>query len=313
MSGVTRTDVVIHDLESAERELGAHFPDIRLGRVEREGFRSTFATTVGDRFALMDYTFEGSGAATSGSEDLVVIMSRGRGYELAHGREAVDTSKPFLAPAAGLAGRWDSFDAKLVRLDFAAVERIAQAAAGDPSFRLVRRGTAPSSPDRARHWSLVLGALERMLSDAPEAFDSPIFAEGMFHQLATAFLHAFDTSWLEVAERDLGHATRSAVVRRAVEYMQEHAGEPITVQHVADAAFISTRGLHYAFTRDLGRSPSDMLRRIRLDRARADLAASDGRLTVAAVARRWGFASSSRFSQAYHRAFGEQPSETLRR
>ena len=95
--------------------------------------------------------------------------------------------------------------------------------------------------------------------------------------------------------------------------MQEHAGEPITVQQVADAAFISTRGLHYAFTRDLGRSPSEVLRRIRLERARAELAASDGRRTVAAVARRWGFANASRFSQAYHRAFGEHPAETLRR
>jgi AraC-like DNA-binding protein len=313
MVGVSSTSAVIHDLESAERELGAHFPDVRLGRVDRDGFRSTFATTAGDRFTVMAYTFEGSGAATSGSEDLVVVMSRGRGYQLAHGREAVDTSRPFLVPAEGLAGRWDAFDAKLVRLDLGAVERIARAAAGDPSFRLVRRGTAPVSPERARHWSLALGAFERMLAEAPEAFESPIFAEGMFHQLATAFLHAFATSWVEVAERDDAHVAPSAVVRRAVEYMHEHAGEPITVQHVADAAFISTRGLHYAFTRDLDRSPSEVLRRIRLERARADLAASDGRLTVAAVARRWGFANSSRFSQAYHRAFGEHPAETLRR
>lgn len=313
MSGVTRTDVVIHDLESAERELGAHFPDIRLGRVEREGFRSSFATTSGDRFTVMEYAFEGSGAATSGSEDLIVIMSRGRGYDLVHGRQAVDTSRPFLAPAEGLAGRWDSFDAKLLRLDFAAVERIAQTAVGDPSFHLVRRGTAPVSPERARHWSLALGAFERMLAEAPEAFDSAIFAEGMFHQLATAFLHAFDTNWLDAAERNEARGAPSAVVRHAVDYMQEHAGEPITVQQVADASFISTRGLHYAFTRDLGRSPSEVLRRIRLDRARADLAASDGGSTVAAVARRWGFANSSRFAQSYHRAFGEHPAETLRR
>jgi AraC-like DNA-binding protein len=286
---------------------------VRLGRVDREGFRSRFATTIGDRFTVMEYAFEGSGAAISGSEDLVVIMSRGRGYDLVHGRQAVDTSRPFLAPAEGMAGRWDSFDAKLLRLDLAAVERVAQSAAGDPSFRLERHGTAPVSSEHARHWSLALGAFERLLAEAPEAFDSPIFAEGMFHQLATAFLHAFDTSWRDVVERGGASGASSAVVRRAVDYMHEHAGESITVQQVADAAFISTRGLHYAFTRDLGRSPSDVLRRIRLERARADLAASDGRFTVAAVARQWGFANSSRFAQAYHRAFGEHPAETLRR
>ncbi len=313
MGGVTRTAVVISDVEAAEQELGAHFPDIRLGRVDPDGFRSTFATTTGDRFSLMDYAFDGAGSATSGSEDLVVIMSRGRGYDLRHGRRAVDTSRPFLAPDEGLAGRWDAFDARLVRLEFGAVEAIARAAGHDPSFTLVRRGTAPVSSERPRHWGLPVGAFERMLAEAPEAFDSPIFAEGMFHQLATAFLHAFDTSWLHAAERRPDRAAPAAVVRRAVAYMHEHAAEPITVQHVADAAYISTRGLHHAFTRDLGRTPSEVLRGIRLDRARAELAASDGRSTVAAVARRWGFGNPSRFAQAYLRAFGEYPAETLRR
>ena len=313
MNGVTRTAAVIDDLASAEHELASHFPGIRLGRVDRDAFRSTFATTSGDRFSTMAYSFEGAGSATTGTQDLVVVMSRGRCYDARHGREPVDTSRPFLAPSEGLNGQWDALDAKVVRLEFGAVEAIARTASGDPSFDLVRRGTAPVSAERARHWSLAVRNLESVLDEAPEALDSPIFAEGMFHQLATAFLHAFDTSWLDAAARRPERPSSSAVARRAVEYIQEHAHEPITVQQVADAAYISTRGLHYAVTRDLGCTPRELLWRIRLERARAELAASDGSPTVAAVARRWGYANPSRFAQAYLRAFGEYPSETLRR
>lgn len=313
MGGVSSTSVVLCDLESAERELGAHFPDIRLGRAQRDGFRSRFETTVGPRFSLMRYAFEAAGAATGGSDDLIVIASRGTGYQLAHGRAVVDTSQPFLAPAAGLAGRWETFDAELVRLDLAEVERIARSAAGDPAFRLVRTGTAPVSSDRARHWRAVVAGFQRIIADAPESFDFPLVAEGAFHHLATAFLHAFDTSFTDVAGVDGERRAGSAVVRRALEFMHAHAGEPITVQQIADAAFISTRGLHYAMTHDLGAAPREVLRGIRLEQARVELRASDGGTTVTAVARRWGFANPSRFAEAYRRAFGESPAETLRR
>lgn len=313
MGGVSSTSVVLRDLESAERELCAHFPDIRLGRVQRDGFRSRFATTVGPRFSMMDYAFEAAGTATAGSDDLIVIASRGTGYHLTHGRAVVETSQSFLAPAEGLAGRWESFDAKLVRLDLAEVERIARSAAGDPAFRLVRTGTAPISAEHARHWRAVVAAIERITVETPDSFDSPLVADGAFHHLATAFLHAFDTSWTAAAEGRTERHPGSAVVRRALEFMHANAAEPITVQQIADAAFISTRGLHYAFTRDLGATPREVLRRLRLDRARSELRSSDGTATVAGVARRWGFANPSRFAEAYRRAFGESPAQTLRR
>lgn len=313
MVGVSSSSVVLRDPESTERELGHYFPDIRLGRIDREVFSSRFATTAGPHFSIVDYGIEAPGAAVGGSDHLVVIMSGGTGYRLAHGRSVIDTSRPFLSPAEGLAGCWESFSAVLVSLDIAQVERVARTASGDEGFRLTRTGTAPVSADHARHWNAVVAGFRRTLELAPDAFDSSLVAEGAFHHLATALLHAFHTSWLDVAQRSPEPRAGSSVVRRALEYLQEHAGDPITVQQVAEAAFISTRGLHYAFTRELGESPTEVLRRIRLERARADLAASDRSVTVAAVARRWGFAHPSRFAQAYLRAFGEYPADTLRR
>ena len=61
-------------------------------------------------------------------------------------------------------------------------------------------------------------------------------------------------------------------------------------------------------------TPAWYLHRVRLTRAHQQLRAADpaSGVTVAAVARRWGWASPSRFSAAYRRQFGLPPSQTLR-
>lgn len=60
-------------------------------------------------------------------------------------------------------------------------------------------------------------------------------------------------------------------------------------------------------------SPIALLKRVRLDQARADLEAADPRTTVTGVAYDCGFAHLSRFAVEYARRFGESPSHTLRR
>jgi AraC-like DNA-binding protein len=56
------------------------------------------------------------------------------------------------------------------------------------------------------------------------------------------------------------------------------------------------------------------LRQVRLERAYAQLQAADpaGGSTVAAVARRWGWANPAHFAAAYRQRFGVPPSHTLR-
>ena len=313
MAGLSRASLALRDPEQAERALADYFPSLRLGRAEPGTFRSWISTTTASQFSLVDYGFASPGSATAGSDDLVVVASAGRGYVIAHGRTVIDTTHSFLSPDEGLAARWDTLDARVLMLSAASVEQVARAAGGVDDFRLVRTGTAPVSRERERYWAAVVQGLRRTIANAPDAFDSPLVAEAAFHHLATAFLHVFPTTWMDLPERSAAPADASAVVRRATEFMRAHAGQPITMQQVAESAFVSTRGLHHAFVHELGEPPGASLRRLRLEGARTDLLASDGADTVAAIARRWGFAHASRFAQAYHRAFGEYPSESLRR
>src|SRR6478672_7521453 len=103
------------------------------------------------------------------------------------------------------------------------------------------------------------------------------------------------------------------MLRNAVAFIQENADADIGLDDIAAAVNVSPRSVQYAFRRNLGTTPLEYLRRVRLDRAHRDLKAADpARDTVTAIAGRWGFSHAGRFSLAYKAAFGTAPSDTLR-
>lgn len=106
---------------------------------------------------------------------------------------------------------------------------------------------------------------------------------------------------------------RRSRLRPVIEYMEAHAADPLTPHDLARVGCMSVRTLHATFQQTVGESPMNHLRRIRLDRARADLQRSDPQSArVTEIALRWGFLHQSRFAQQYRERFGERPSETLR-
>ncbi|WP_067177698.1 AraC family transcriptional regulator [Microtetraspora niveoalba] len=103
------------------------------------------------------------------------------------------------------------------------------------------------------------------------------------------------------------------VVRRAMEFMHEHAGRPLSTDDVARAVAVSSRSLQEGFRRHLGLSPMAHLRDVRLARVHDELVAGDpARCTVTTVAARWGFLHQGRFAAAYRARYGQAPSATLR-
>jgi AraC-like DNA-binding protein len=109
-------------------------------------------------------------------------------------------------------------------------------------------------------------------------------------------------------------APEPATLRRALAYLEEHAGEEVDVADVAAAAGLGVRGLQTSFRRWRDTTPLGHLRQLRLARAHDELVAADPRsgATVAEIAARWGFTHAGRFSVVYRRRFGCSPSETLR-
>jgi AraC-like DNA-binding protein len=103
-------------------------------------------------------------------------------------------------------------------------------------------------------------------------------------------------------------------IRRAVEAIHDEPERAFSVADLARFANMSVRSLQEGFRRHVGTAPMTYLQSVRLDRAHESLRRADPtRLTVAAVAHRWGFAHLGRFASAYRLRFGESPSETLRK
>ena len=159
--------------------------------------------------------------------------------------------------------------------------------------------------------------LVRLLHDEMDHEDSllhqPLIAEQMRSSVLSGLL-------LSVPHRYHDELTGPAVagppraIRRVVDAIHDEPERPFTVADLAAIAGMSVRSLQEGFRRHLGSAPMAYLQQERLSRTHDALRRADPvRVTVSAVAHRWGFAHLGRFASAYRIRFGEPPSETLRR
>ncbi|MEG8037070.1 helix-turn-helix domain-containing protein [Sphingomonas sp. LR61] len=117
------------------------------------------------------------------------------------------------------------------------------------------------------------------------------------------------TSELLAVGIDVG-AQRPAVVRALACIESRYRGR-LTAPEIAVASGYSKRGLRGAFERDLGMSPSVVVRLLRMHRARQMLLANPYQ-SVMTVAAEVGVPHFGRFSGYYRTQYGETPSETVR-
>lgn len=105
---------------------------------------------------------------------------------------------------------------------------------------------------------------------------------------------------------------RAKLVRRAIEYMEAHIHERLTLKDLYTALGISRRTLFYSFESIFGVTPMEYLKVQRLQGARRTLKAADPETaSVVAIAHQWGFWHSGQFAKAYKALFRELPSQTL--
>ncbi len=195
----------------------------------------------------------------------------------------------------------------LMHFDAGFLERVAAEHEGVPEAPLLFDATATPSAEALRRWASTVSTAARVLHDdtAPQ-----LLREEAKRVTAVTLLETFPHESIAVPpELKVPNSSR---LRLAIEYMHANAHLPINADQIAEAAGTSTRTVQSAFRNELGLTPVDYLRRIRLDRVRAELQAGEtGRTTVAEIAGRWGFAHLGRFAAHYAERFGEQPRATL--
>ncbi|MCB1489019.1 MAG: helix-turn-helix transcriptional regulator [Bauldia sp.] len=103
------------------------------------------------------------------------------------------------------------------------------------------------------------------------------------------------------------------LVRQAEELMRERYREALSTREIAKRLGVSSRRVQIAFENARSAPPLGVLRTIRLDIARQRILDSREDETVTDIAMDCGFFHLGRFSRAYAQAFGETPSQSLRR
>lgn len=99
-------------------------------------------------------------------------------------------------------------------------------------------------------------------------------------------------------------------IRRAMLLMERNAGTRFSVLEIARELHVSARHLERLFHAELGVSPSDFARKLRLRRAHDLLV--DTRQPISEVALETGFADGSHFSRRFRDAYGKSPSQVRR-
>jgi len=102
-------------------------------------------------------------------------------------------------------------------------------------------------------------------------------------------------------------AVEDPLIRAAVRFIRDRAGQPIGVKHVASALDVSRRTLDRRFVDLLGRTVHDELAAVRMQLARRRL--SEGSQSVAQVAEGCGYATAASFSRAFRHYVGCWPSD----
>jgi AraC-like DNA-binding protein len=108
-------------------------------------------------------------------------------------------------------------------------------------------------------------------------------------------------------------SSNSSAVKTVEEFIEANWDKPIDIEAMSAIAGISARSLFRQFRKDRGYSPADFAKRIRLDRAREMLEQAEGNASVTQIALKCGFQNHGHFARDFRLAFGELPSDTLRR
>jgi AraC-like DNA-binding protein len=118
-----------------------------------------------------------------------------------------------------------------------------------------------------------------------------------------------------LAPTDDVSARLPARYRRAYSYLMDHLDQrDLSVREVAAAIGVTERALQAAFKTHLGISPTEVIRKRRMERIRGELLAGDGGQTsVIDAATKWGVTNRSTLVNGYRREFHEAPSDTLSR
>ncbi|MGY1690296.1 AraC-like ligand-binding domain-containing protein [Geodermatophilus sp. SYSU D01105] len=99
----------------------------------------------------------------------------------------------------------------------------------------------------------------------------------------------------------------------AIDYIEAYPERPLGLAELATVAGTTASALRAAFRDELGTTPAEYVRAVRLARARAELLGGDPSVrSLSVLAARWGFPAVEQFAAQYQARYGQDPAVVLR-
>lgn len=297
-------------IDDVERVWRQFVPGARLERADPRDISFSWSSIEMPHLSVVSYEL---GASVHSSvhvdEQLMACRVVGDDLRIEAGGRSIDPRRPWAASDSTTEAHWTgSARVRALVFDRSDAERVARIATGDDRLVLRRLDPAPRDRDAATQWERSFAHVSSSLATVHD--DEILAAELHRHALLTT-LSTFSTPYLDAVERARQRSAAPRTVRRAIAFMEEHAREPLTLEDIAAASGISSRGLQHAFRRALDTTPTEYLRRVRLSGAHHELRVGTA-VSVADVARRWGFSSASRFARYHRDHYGQNPAQVAR-
>ncbi|EKF61649.1 AraC family transcriptional regulator [Agrobacterium albertimagni AOL15] len=159
---------------------------------------------------------------------------------------------------------------------------------------------------------------------------------GMIHQLATHLLHSADAEalpedairtpalihdalmmmfvgfWPKANSVAEAPAALPRHLERAIDWLQHHAEEDVSIEQLARLSGASIRSLQNSFRHYLSTTPNTYILQLRLARVHDELLHGAGNDSIEKIASRWGFGHMGYFAARYRELYGRSPSATRR-
>ncbi len=263
------------------------------------------------------YAEYGSGARVSFPEATFVrqlfnISGRGR-FQTA--LASADIARQMLSPVIPDDTRFslqvdEPYRQLVLRIEKDALERTLTALAGAELPELTFQADADNASELPASFKRELFFFASEFNTVGKSL-SPIAVAELEQSLVTKFLigNRHNHSGLLLSEALL---TARSQVNMVEEYIEAHWREPLDIAALAALTNTSVRSLFRQFKKSRDYSPMEFLKLTRLRQARQLLLSGEDS-SVLSVMLKCGFQNAGHFARDYRRAFGERPSETLRR
>jgi AraC-like DNA-binding protein len=150
--------------------------------------------------------------------------------------------------------------------------------------------------------------IERLLDEHRHpSTTSEMMARSLLHELILWIARDYAASMLNVPRR---LPLYSPPIQAAVLWLDEHVGEPVLMEHAANAAGLSESHFRRWFQKEVGFNPADYMMYRRVEIAKDKLRAGD--MSVTKIAMELGFSTSAYFTSVFRKRTGLTPTQYRR-